>query len=127
MRSPRAPVTIIPSTRRPHRATSSATASRSRIASAPGLTVSPHSLLRGNVARSTMQTRAPARAATRPAIAPAGPPPTTSTSGAANDEGAVLGAEPEAVAERRRDVGVTPLVRNEIEIAGRVGLVLVDR
>jgi hypothetical protein len=58
-----------------------ATPERRRRASVPGLTVSPHSLSRGNVARSTMRTRAPAARQTMPGDAPAGPAPTIRTSG----------------------------------------------
>src|SRR6266545_371227 len=51
-----------------------------RIATAPGLIVSPHSLLRGNFARSSISTRAPPRASTVAAAEPAGPAPQTITS-----------------------------------------------
>ena len=46
----------------------------------PGFSVSPHSLCRGNRARSSTSTRAPARASTVAAIAPAGPAPAITTS-----------------------------------------------
>src|SRR5689334_1945650 len=42
---------------------------------APGFSVSPHNLSRGNSSRSIRSTRAPARAATNAAIEPAGPAP----------------------------------------------------
>src|SRR5215472_5684466 len=126
MTASRSLVSIIPSTRSPRTLISSATPSARSRASVPGLIVSPHYLSRGNDARSTMRTRAPARASTRPAIDPAGPAPTISTSGSPNDDDAVLRSEPEAVAHRRADVGPAPFVGNEIEIARRIGLAMVD-
>ena len=52
---------------------------RSRMATAPGLSVSPHSLCRGNVSRSSSRTRNPARASRIAVSAPAGPAPATRT------------------------------------------------
>ena len=67
---------------KPHRSMSLIMPRRRSSASAPGLRLSPHSLSRGNVARSTMSTRTPARASTVAATLPAGPPPTITMSGA---------------------------------------------
>src|SRR3954471_18724655 len=53
----------------------------SRMASAPGFSVSPHSFSRGNCARSISRTRTPARASTSAATLPDGPAPATITSG----------------------------------------------
>ena len=105
-------------------------------ASAPGLSVSPHSLSRGKRARSTSRTRAPARASRIAAIDPAGPAPAISTSTIASvrsrarprrDDGAVLRSEAEAVAERGFDLRRPARVGDEVEIAGRIGIALVDR
>src|SRR5262249_38958156 len=95
-------------------------------ASVPGFTVSPQSLSRGNVARSRIATRAPARASTRPAMAPAGPPPTIRTAGSPNDDRAVLGPEAGGVAERRLGLHLPPAVGNDVEVARRIGLELID-
>src|SRR5215470_16047577 len=112
----------MPATGRLHASSDAAIRSRFRIATVPGLTVSPHSLSRGNIARSTMRTRAPARARIVAATAPAGPAPTinTSASAAANHHRAVLRAEPEAVAERGLDGGRPSGVRDEIQVALRI-------
>ena len=59
---------------------SSTSPSRRRHASVPGFRVSPHSLSRGNRARSSSSTRAPPRASTVAATLPAGPAPQTMTS-----------------------------------------------
>ena len=106
--------------RRAARGRRSAPASRAAAAraSVPGLTVSPHSLSRGNVARSTSRTRAPARA--RTVAAPRRRtgaddqddqaihrwPTLRATIGVrpADHQRAVLRPEAEAVAERRLDV-----------------------
>src|SRR5262249_58711256 len=85
-----------------------------------------HSLSRGNVARSRIVTRAPARASTRPATAPAGPPPTITTSRSPNDDGAVLGTEAETVAERRLDLGLAPAIGYHVEVAPPIRLALID-
>ena len=53
--------------------------SRSRMDSAPGLSVSPQSLSRGKRERSMRRTSTPARAMTSAATLPAGPAPTTRT------------------------------------------------
>src|SRR5262249_28195752 len=116
-----------PSTARPRVSISPATPSVRSRASAPGLTVSPHSLSRGNLARSRIVTRTPARASSVPAQAPAGPPPTIRTSGSPNDDRAVLGSETEAVAERRLALRASAVVWNHVEVAGRTRLDLVDR
>src|SRR5438093_322457 len=54
--------------------------SRSRISVVAGLRYSEHALSRGNRARSTSSTDAPARASSKAVVAPAGPAPTTTTS-----------------------------------------------
>src|SRR5947208_6776173 len=54
--------------------------SRSRIPVVAGLRYSEHALSRGNRARSTSSTDAPARASSMAVVAPAGPAPTTTTS-----------------------------------------------
>src|SRR5436309_5781555 len=54
--------------------------SRSRISVVAGLRYSEHALSRGNRARSTSSTDAPARASSMAVVAPAGPAPTTTTS-----------------------------------------------
>ena len=59
MRTPPAPVTTMPRIGRPARSTSAAIPSRRRMSSAPGLSVSPHSLSRGKIARSSRRTRTP--------------------------------------------------------------------
>ena len=73
--------TIMPATGRLS-AVASPSPSRASIASAPGLTVSPHSFCRGNRARSMSRTRTPARASTSAAMEPAGPAPQIKTSSA---------------------------------------------
>src|SRR3954470_7450866 len=101
---------------------------RSSSASDPGLTVSPHSLSRGNLARSINRTLAPARARISAAMLPAGPAPTTTTSvDAAKDQRRILGAEPEAVAQGGVDLRLAGLPRNEIHVAGRIRIVEIDR
>src|SRR5215470_14857074 len=112
----------------PHVSIAPASCKRFNTASVPGLTVSPHSLSRGKLARSIIRTRAPCRASNVAATAPAGPAPTmtTSTSGTADDERAVLRAESETVAERGVDLGGTSGVRNEVEIALRILIAEVD-
>src|SRR2546427_7329360 len=167
----------MPSTRRPRSSIDAAISSRRRIASVPGLTVSPHNFSLGNVARSKSRTRAPARARTEAAPEPAGPAPTIRTSfitargaphlllrrgptagalgstqslalarpstslGAtlslskgrrsdvhpSKDNRTVLRSEAEAIAQRGLDLDRTAAVGNEIEIARRVGVALVDR
>src|SRR5688572_29225003 len=114
-----------------------ASPSRPRIVSAPGFTVSPHSLSRGKRARSSTRTRTPERARTMAAIVPAGPAPLTSTSitdgfprqtaGATEHDGAVLRAEAEAIAERRVDLDAAADVGDEVEIALRIGIAVIDR
>src|SRR5262249_53592248 len=69
------PVTIIPSTRDATASTARHSPRCRRIATVPGLIVSPHNLSRGNLARSTISTRAPPRASTVAATLPAGPAP----------------------------------------------------
>src|SRR5438046_1410432 len=54
--------------------------SRCRISVVAGLRYSEHALSRGNRARSTSSTDAPARASSKAVVAPAGPAPTTTTS-----------------------------------------------
>src|SRR5947208_2192953 len=54
--------------------------SRRRISVVAGLRYSEHALSRGNRARSTSSTDAPARASSKAVVAPAGPAPTTTTS-----------------------------------------------
>src|SRR2546427_1885440 len=43
-----------------------------------------------------------------------------------NDDRAVLRSKAETIAERRVDVAASALVGNEVEIAGRIGIALVD-
>src|SRR5436309_14466867 len=43
-----------------------------------------------------------------------------------NDDRAVLGAEPKTVAQRGLDLGGAALIRNDVEIARRIGIVLID-
>src|SRR5262249_11854117 len=110
----------------------------------PGLTVSPHILSRGNVARSTIRTRTPARAKTVAATLPAGPAPTITTSSttarvappplatrspshASHHNGTVLRSEAETVAERGIDFGDAAGIRDEVEIARRVRRAEIDR
>ena len=121
------PVTRIPSTGIPRFSTLAARPSRRRTANAPGFNVSPHSLGLGNVARSIRQTRAPARASTVAATHPLGPAPITRTSidtglslHSAYDDGAVLRAEAETVAQGSLDARRTPGVRHIVEVAGRI-------
>src|SRR6266540_4039454 len=124
---PPSPVTTMPSTQRLRASTSPPRPRRFRIPSAPGLIVSPHSLSRGKVARSIRRTRAPARARMMPAIAPAGPAPTMTTSHSANDQRAVLRAEAETVvAQRCLDFRRSSLVGNDVQIARRIGFALID-
>src|SRR5262245_9570203 len=96
---------------------------------APGFSVSPQSLLRGKVERSKRRTRAPARASRMPASAPAGPPPTIATSSIvpAEHQRAVLRSKPQAVAQRRFGIDRAPLIGNEVEIAGGILIVKIDR
>src|SRR5687768_6229198 len=99
---------------------------------APGFKVSPQSFGRGNFARSNRRTRTPARARMVAASAPAGPAPamTTSSTGAirsAQDERAVLRAEPKAIAQRRFGLRGAAGVRDEIEIAVGIRIALIDR
>src|SRR5262245_8081023 len=112
---------------RPARSISAARPRRRRMPSVPGLSESPHSLSRGKLARSTIRTRAPARASTVAAIAPAGPAPTTRTSSTGDYHRAVLRPEPEAIAERGADAGQTALIGYVVEVARRIGIGLIDR
>ena len=75
MTTPCSPVTRMPCTGSPRSSIDAERPRRRSSASAPGLSVSPHSLSRGNAARSIRRTRAPARASTVAATAPAGPAP----------------------------------------------------
>src|SRR4051812_5920185 len=127
-RAPFGPVTIMPRTGTATARRSARSSRPSSSASDPGFTVSPHSLSRGNRARSINRTRAPARARISAAMLPAGPAPTTTTSvDAAKDQRRILGAEPEAVAQRGVDLRLARLPRDEIHVAGGVGIVEIDR
>src|SRR5687768_2236177 len=115
---------------------------RCNTASAPGFSVSPHNLWRGNRARSNSRTRRPARARMRAANEPAGPAPAIATSsamgspthglcalgwiGPAKHERAVLRAEAETVTQRGLRLRFAADVGNEIQIATRIGIGLVD-
>src|ERR671913_519 len=98
-----------------------------RTARAPGLIESPHSFGRGNRARSSSATFTPARARTSAAMAPAGPASAITTSCMTEDEGAVLRAETETVAEHRRYLRLSADVRYDVHVALRVGLSVIDR
>src|SRR4051812_2972119 len=126
--APFGPVTIMPRTGMAKARRSARRSRRSSSASDPGLTVSPHSLSRGNPARSINRTLAPARARISAAMLPAGPAPTPTTSvDPATDQRRILGAEAEAVAQGGVDLRLAWLTRNEIHVAGRIGIVEVDR
>src|SRR5688572_13881301 len=81
---------------------------------------SPHTLGRGNAAFSSTATERPARARSRAAVAPAGPPPITTAS---NDR---IATRDEEVAERRRGLfnqGPSPIGRPQRAqlLAGEAG------
>src|SRR3954469_3386384 len=126
--APFGPVMIMPRTGTANARRSARRPRASSSASDPGLTVSPHSLSRGNVERSISRTVSPARASVSAAMLPAGPAPTMTTSvDAAKDQRRILGAEPEAVAQGGVDLRLAGLPRNEIHVAGRIGIVEVNR
>ncbi len=74
------PVTRMPASGQPVATSGAIGITGASVARAPGLSVSPQSLWRGNVARSKTRTRTPARARIVAASAPAGPAPTMMTS-----------------------------------------------
>src|SRR5205085_1335107 len=126
-RAPCGPVTVIPVTGTAAARTTSPRPTRSSSASEPGLTVSPHSLSRGKMARSTRRTRRPARASRIAVMLPAGQAPTMTTSGGTGkDQGGVLRPDSEAVAQRRLDLRRTWLIGNEVHVAGGIRIVEVD-
>src|SRR6266568_4970502 len=83
MAAPQGATTFIPyslACAEPSTASTTPPPSRSRISVVAGLKYSEHALSRGNRARSTSSTEAPARASSNAVVAPAGPAPTTTTS-----------------------------------------------
>src|SRR5947208_16546404 len=83
MAAPQGATTFIPynlACAEPYTASRIPPPSRCRISVVAGLRYSEHALSRGNRARSTSSTDAPARASSKAVVAPAGPAPTTTTS-----------------------------------------------
>src|SRR5262245_24459780 len=82
--------------------------SERRNSAAPGATYSPHTFRRGNAAFSASATLRPARARSKAAEAPAGPPPMTRTSNTAGHEQVAEG--------RRRLLGQRPARRGRPQV-----------
>ena len=130
-----APVTRMPSTRRPRASIAAADAERvAARASVPGFTVSPHSLSRGKRARSMSRTRAPARASTIAAIAPAGPAPTIRSTSvgsghrrAPEDSALFFDPNPRQLHSAASTSRRAAVVGDEVQVARRIRIVQVDR
>ena len=114
MQTPVAPVTSMPSSGRPCASIGPASPADRSSATPPGLSVSPHSLCRGNVSRSQQHhARAAARQREWRPSAPAGTaarddrrqvPRVASSLRASHHDSAVLRSESQAVAQRRLDL-----------------------
>ena len=107
-------------------------------ASVPGLSVSPHSLSRGNRRDRSRRTRAPARARTVAATVPAGPAPTMRTSSSHDVTTRTLCTDhwrarlitsalffdpnPRQLHSAASIDAGRAVVRDEIEVAGRIGI-----